>query len=88
MQNKNHAAIKDRRKALKHHLSNVRTKSQLKFLLNRSKTLLDQGNKAEAEKSIRDYQQAVDKAAKKGVVKPNKAGRKKSQLMRSLKAAK
>ena len=41
--------------------------------------------KAEAEKMIPSLYKALDKAAKRGVIKPNTASRKKSRLMAAIK---
>lgn len=44
------------------------------------------GNKAEAEKMLPSVQKALDKAAKRGVIKKNNASRKKSRLAAAIKA--
>lgn len=75
--------MKDLRQSKKRAARNQRTKSQLKHLWNAGQSLLKQGKKEEAKQAIKAYQQAVDKAAKKGVLGKNKANRKKSSLMRS-----
>lgn len=49
-----------------------------------SKTVVT-GKKADAEALIKDAYQAIDKAAKRGVIKKNTAARKKSRLMASIK---
>lgn len=78
------AAMKDLRKSKKKYAQNLRTKSQIKHLWNTSNVLLKEGKKEEAKEAIKAYQQAIDKAARKGVVMPNKANRKKSSLMKTL----
>jgi len=77
------AAMKDLRKSKKKYAQNLRTKSQIKHLWNKSNVLLKEGKKEEAKEAIKAYQQAVDKASKKGVVMKNKANRKKSSLMKT-----
>ena len=46
--------------------------------------LVKEGKKDEAAKLLPKAQQAIDKAAKRGVIKKNTATRKKSRLARSL----
>lgn len=79
------SALKDLRKSKKHRENNQRTKSQLKFLLNKTRALIKEGKKNEALEAIKLYQQAVDKAVKTGVLKMNNAGRKKSSIMKAAK---
>ena len=79
-----HAAIKDLRKNRRHARHNARIKANVKLLFKQSKDLLKEGNGSETQKLIRAFQQAVDKAAKRGVLHKNKAGRKKSELMKKL----
>jgi small subunit ribosomal protein S20 len=78
------AAMKDLRKSKKRYALNLKTKSQIKHLWNTSNALLKAGKKDEAKEAVKAYQQAIDKAAKKGVVMKNKANRKKSTLMKAL----
>lgn len=77
------SALKELRKSKKHRENNQRTKSQLKFLLNKTRALIKENKKTEALDSIKLYQQALDKAIKKGVLKANNAGRKKSSIMKT-----
>lgn len=79
-----HAAIKDLRKNHKRAAHNARIKTNVKFLRKKSAELLEAGKTADAKEAIRALQQAVDKAAKTGVIKPNKAARQKSSLMKAL----
>lgn len=44
------------------------------------RTLASSGKKAEAMAALSTAHQAIDKAAKRGVIKPNTASRKKSRL--------
>lgn len=46
------------------------------------------GNASEAEKVLPETYKAIDKAAKRGVIKDNTAARKKSRLAASIKRAK
>ena len=83
-----HAAIKDLRKNRKRATHNTRVRTNVKFLVKKTSDLLKAGKTAEAKEAIRALQQAVDKAAKLGIIKPNKAARKKSSLMKQLSAKK
>jgi len=48
------------------------------------KELVAKGNASEAEKKLPEAYKAIDKAAKRGVIKKNTANRKKSLLARTL----
>jgi len=45
------------------------------------------GNKEEAQKMLPEAYKAIDKAAKRGIIKKNTAARKKSRLVASIKKA-
>lgn len=79
-----HAAIKDLRKNKKRAAHNARIKTNVKALFKKSKELAAAGKKDEARAAAQKFQQAVDKAAKHGVVSKNQAGRKKSQISKVL----
>ena len=80
-----HAAIKDLRKNKKRAIQNARVKKNVKALLSKSKALIKEGKKAEAEAMAKSFQKAIDKAAKIGVFHKNAASRQKSSLMKKLK---
>ncbi len=50
----------------------------------KARRLLREGQLEEAREAVRNAQAAFDKAAKKGVIHPNKADRRKSRLMQQL----
>lgn len=79
-----HAAIKDLRKNRKHAAHNERIKRNLRHLLKACTTLIEEGKMKEAQASAKAFQQAIDKAVKRGVVEMNKASRKKSSLMKAI----
>ncbi|TSC53748.1 MAG: small subunit ribosomal protein S20 [Parcubacteria group bacterium LiPW_39] len=56
----------------------------MKEALKKVKKLVSAGRKDEAKKLIPAAYQAIDKAAKRGVIKQNTAARKKSRLMKLL----
>lgn len=79
MPNKKSAA-KELRKAVKRNVANKKATTKMKNLV---KTSLKQikDSDAKTKEDIKTTIQAIDKAAKKGVIKKNTAARKKSRLM-------
>ena len=67
---------------------NTSRKDAMKDGLKEIKKLALSGKKAEAEKMLASVSQAIDKAAKTGVIKKNNANRKKSRLAKLLKKVK
>lgn len=85
------SAKKELRKAKKRRVLNVRRQKtmrdalkNIKKLISTGKAELSSGKKDEAKKLISIAYQAIDKAAKRGVIKKNAASRKKSRLMKAL----
>lgn len=86
MPNKKSAA-KELRKAVKRNAANKRVNDRLKDLVKINLKQIkasDKKVKEEFSKTIK----AIDKAAKKGVIKKNTASRKKSRLMKKINALK
>jgi len=79
-----HAAIKDLRKNEKRAAHNARIKTHVKALYKKAKELVAEGKGAEAKAAVVSFQQAVDKAAKRGILHANRAGHKKSALMKAV----
>ncbi len=81
--------IKSAKKALRSsarkRVYNVRRQSALKDAVKAFDKAVVSGKRADAEKLVSPAYQAIDKAAKRGVLKANTASRKKSRLMASLK---
>ena len=71
------AAVKWVRQSEKRTLRNLDTKSRLKTLFKKAKSVKDAGVTASVEAQF-------DKAARKGIIHPNKAARKKSRLAKAL----
>lgn len=67
---------------------NTARKDAMKEGLKEIKKLAAAGSKAAAEKMLASVSQAIDKAAKNGVIKKNAASRKKSRLAKMLKKVK
>jgi len=59
---------------------NIVYKDKIKVLVKQAKTLLAAKKMAEAKKLLPDIYQALDKAAKVGIIKKNNASRRKSRL--------
>ncbi len=83
--------IKSAKKALRgskrKHVFNLRRTKDVKETLKEVKKLVatkTKEGKAEAEKLMPKMYQAIDKAAKRGVIKKNTASRKKSRIMKMI----
>jgi small subunit ribosomal protein S20 len=72
------AAIKWQRQTDRRTLRNLDLKTRLKTLFKKAKTNPEQASSVEAQ---------FDKAARKGIIHPNKAARKKARLARAVRAA-
>ncbi len=58
--------------------------TKLRRLVKQIRNLIKEGKKSEALKIIPQTYQAIDKAAKRGVIKKNTASRKKSRLAKAI----
>jgi len=74
------SSIKRTRADKKKHLRNLRVKRQLKTTLKKFQALLSAKNLTEAKKLLQKAFSQLDKAAKKRVIHPRTANRKKSRL--------
>lgn len=81
------SAAKAHRVSLRKKVFNDRRQAELKTVVKKLKKLLDEKNTKEARGYFATVQKAIDKAAKKGVIKPNAASRKKSRLSKLVKKA-
>ena len=79
------SAKKTLRSSLKKRVYNVRRQNAMRDILKKVSKTVTTGKKADAEALIKDAYQAIDKAAKRGVIKPNTASRKKSRLVAAMK---
>lgn len=77
-------SIKQQRKDKKKHLRNLKVKIELKKTLKKFKALVAAKNIAEAKTLILKAFSQLDKAAKKEIIHPQAANRKKSRLARTL----
>ncbi len=78
-------AKKAHRSSLKKHVFNVRRKSVLTDVVKKVRKHVAAGEIKEATALMPQAYKAIDKAAKRGVIKSNTAARKKSRLMGSVK---
>lgn len=79
------SAKKTLRSSLRKRVYNVRRQAAMRDIVKKVSKTVVTGKKADAEALIKDAYQAIDKAAKRGVIKKNTAARKKSRLMASIK---
>lgn len=77
-------SLKRKRADKKKHLRNLRVKQQLKKTLKKLQALLSAKNIDEAKTVLVKAFSQLDKAAKKRIIHPNAASRKKSRLMKRL----
>ncbi len=78
-------AKKAHRSSLRKHVFNVRRKSELSDVVKKVRKHITAGELKEATTLMPTAYKAIDKAAKRGVIKPNAAARKKSRLMGAIK---
>ncbi len=78
-------AKKAHRTSLKKRVYNVRRKATLHDSVKAYRDHVTKGNTKEAEVLLPQVFKAIDKAAKRGIIKSNTANRKKSRLVASLK---
>lgn len=77
-------SIKSTRVNKRKHLRNLKVKINLKKTLKKFQSLLASKNTAEAKNFLKSVFSALDKAAKKDIIHPNTADRKKSRLAKRL----
>lgn len=78
------SALKKLRVDKKRRLRNLRIKQQLKKTIKKFQALLLAKNLDEAKTTLKKVYSQLDKAAKKQIIHPNTANRRKSRLMRRL----
>ncbi len=74
------SAKKALRQNIKRRIQNLKYKKKIKSLIKKVNFLIKQKNKEEAEKLLPQIYKALDKAAKRGVIKKNTASRKKARI--------
>jgi small subunit ribosomal protein S20 len=78
------SAKKYLRQTKKHRVLNLARAKAVKDVTKKIKKMAIAGQKEEAQKLMAQAYQAIDKAAKRGIIKKNTAARKKSRLMKML----
>ena len=81
-------AQKAHRASLRKRIFNVRRSREMNDVIKGIRKHLKDGDVAAAEAALPTAYKAIDKAAKRGIVKDNAAARKKSRLVAAIKAAK
>ena len=81
------SAKKRIRQNIKRRERNRRYRSAARTQIRRSRELIAQGRIEEAEEAVRLATSTLDKAARKGVIHPNNAARRKSRIMSQLSEA-
>jgi small subunit ribosomal protein S20 len=72
------------RQNVKRRERNRRYRTAARTYIKRSRQLIAQGNLEEAEEAVRQAVSTLDKAARKGIIHPNNAARRKSRIMGQL----
>jgi small subunit ribosomal protein S20 len=78
-------AKKAHRASLRKRVFNLRRKSVMHTVVKKIQKHVASGETKEAEAMVPEAQKAIDKAAKRGVIKKNNAARKKSRLVAAIK---
>lgn len=81
---KRRAAVKRLRVDKKRHAKNLIIKRELKKALKKFQALVNAKNITEAKSFLKEIFSVLDKAAKKKIIHPNLANRKKSRLARKV----
>ncbi len=81
-------AAKAHRASLRKRVYNLRRTRAMNDVVKNIRKLIAQGNLQEAEAKVPEAYKAIDKAAKRGVIKKNTAARKKSRLVAAIQRAK
>ena len=78
------SAKKAIRQSERKRVMNLRRQKAMKESVKAVRSSVSVANKAEAEAKLKDAFKALDKAAKRGVIKKNTASRKKSRLAKAI----
>jgi small subunit ribosomal protein S20 len=74
------SAKKSLRQREKRTIENIKTKKELKNIIKKIEVMISEKKTEEAKKILSQAYKAIDKAAKKGIIKKNTASRKKSRM--------
>jgi len=75
-----HAALKSLKQSQKNYQKNQKVKNEIKILEKSLRKAVEEKNKAKVDELYLKFQKTLDKAVQNGVIKINKASRKKSRL--------
>jgi len=78
------SAKKSIRQSRKRRLFNLRRDQKMKAMIKQIRSLIKAKNKDQATKILPEIYKAIDKAAKRGIIKKNTANRKKSRLTKAI----
>ena len=81
-------AKKAHRASLRKRVFNVRRRNTMNDVVKKIRKLVTAGKADEAQKLMPEAYKAIDKAAKRGIIKDNTAARKKSRLSAAIKRTK
>ncbi len=76
------SAIKRHRQSVRRRERNRARRTAARGAVRRARELIASGNQEEAQAAVREAASVLDRAARKGVIHPNNAARRKSRLMR------
>lgn len=80
------SVVKDVKKSRELRLRNLATRSKIKTFVKKTKAAIEEGSQ-NAAALLNETVSIVDKAAKRGIIHPNAAARRKSRLMKRASAA-
>ncbi len=78
------SAKKRLKQSEKNKIINLRYKRRMKEINKKIEKLINQGEKKKAQELLPQAYKMIDKAAKRGIIKPNTASRRKKRLAKSL----
>ena len=78
------SAIKRVRQSARRRVRNRIVRSSMRTFVKKARTILEEGDQAQAAGAVREAVSALDKAAQKGIIHRNSADRRKSRLMKRL----
>ena len=78
------SAIKRVRQSARRRVRNRIVRSSMRTFVKKARTILEEGDTAQAAGAVREAISALDKAAQKGIIHRNSADRRKSRLMKRL----
>lgn len=81
------SAIKNVRKSERKRQGNIVFRSRARTLVRKTRLLIEEGELEQAKETARLAAKALDKAARKRVIHPNNAARRKSRMMKRLNQA-